>query len=184
MNCIVTGDGNVTNYTQGGITPTASSLDFALQGSGFFAVQSGNGVTYTRNGSFILDNEGYLYLDGVGRVLGTNGPIYLGTDKISCDSLGNITSEETGQYFGRIRVVDFQDYDTQLEKTTGDMFVATAAPQDVNTSIMQEFVEDSNVDIIQEYTQMMASERALQSAAQVLKMYDQLAAKIVQIGPT
>lgn len=184
MNCIVTGDGNVTNYTQGRITPTASSLDFALQGSGFFAVQSGNGVTYTRNGSFILDNEGYLYLDGVGRVLGTNGPIYLGTDKISCDSLGNITSEETGQYFGRIRVVDFQDYDTQLEKTTGDMFVATAAPQDVNTSIMQEFVEDSNVDIIQEYTQMMASERALQSAAQVLKMYDQLAAKIVQIGPT
>ena len=184
MNCIVTGDGNVTNYTQGGITPTASSLDFALQGSGFFAVQSGNGVTYTRNGSFILDNEGYLYLDGVGRVLGTNGPIYLGPDKISCDSLGNITSEETGQYFGRIRVVDFQDYDTQLEKTTGDMFVATAAPQDVNTSIMQEFVEDSNVDIIQEYTQMMASERALQSAAQVLKMYDQLAAKIVQIGPT
>ena len=184
MNCIVTGDGNVTNYTQGGITPTASSLDFALQGSGFFAVQSGNGVTDTRNGSFILDNEGYLYLDGVGRVLGTNGPIYLGTDKISCDSLGNITSEETGQYFGRIRVVDFQDYDTQLEKTTGDMFVATAAPQDVNTSIMQEFVEDSNVDIIQEYTQMMASERALQSAAQVLKMYDQLAAKIVQIGPT
>lgn len=184
MNCIVTGDGNVTNYTQGGITPTASSLDFALQGSGFFAVQSGNGVTYTRNGSFILDNEGYLDLDGVGRVLGTNGPIYLGTDKISCDSLGNITSEETGQYFGRIRVVDFQDYDTQLEKTTGDMFVATAAPQDVNTSIMQEFVEDSNVDIIQEYTQMMASERALQSAAQVLKMYDQLAAKIVQIGPT
>ena len=184
MNCIVTGDGNVTNYTQGGITPTASSLDFALQGSGFFSFLFGNGVTYTRNGSFILYNEGYLYLDGVGRVLGTNGPIYLGTDKISCDSLGNITSEETGQYFGRIRVVDFQDYDTQLEKTTGDMFVATAAPQDVNTSIMQEFVEDSNVDIIQEYTQMMASERALQSAAQVLKMYDQLAAKIVQIGPT
>lgn len=184
MNCIVTGDGNVTSYEQGGITPTASSLDFALQGSGFFAVQSGNGVTYTRNGSFILDNEGYLYLDSVGRVLGTNGPIYLGTDKISCDSLGNISSTETGQYFGRIRVVDFQDYDTQLEKTTGDMFVATAAPQDVNTPIMQEFLEDSNVDIIQEYTQMMATERALQSAAQVLKMYDQLAAKIVQIGPT
>ncbi len=184
MNCIVTGDGNVTDYTQGGITPTASSLDFALQGSGFFAIQSGNGVTYTRNGSFILDNEGYLYLDGVGRVLGTNGPIYLGTDKISCDSLGNISSEETGQYFGRIRVVDFQDYDTQLEKTTGDMFVATAAPQDVYTPIMQKFIEDSNVDIIQEYTQMMATERALQSAAQVLKMYDQLAAKIVQIGPT
>ena len=48
----------------------------------------------------------------------------------------------------------------------------------------QKFIEDSNVDIIKEYTQMMATERALQSAAQVLKMYDQLAGKIVQIGPT
>ena len=184
MNCIVTGDGNVTSYKQGGLNPTASTLDFALQGEGFFAVQSGNGVTYTRNGSFILDNEGYLYLDGVGRVLGTNGPIYLGTDKIACDSLGNLTSEENGQYFGRIRVVDFQDYDTELEKTTGDMFVATGAPRDVNTPMRQKFLEDSNVDVIKEYTQMMATERALQSAAQVLRMYDQLAAKIVQIGPT
>lgn len=184
MNCIVTGDGNVTSYKQGGITPTASSLDFALQGSGFFAVQSGNGVSYTRNGSFILDDQGYLYLDSVGRVLGVNGPIYLGTDKIACDSLGNITSEETGQYLGRIRVVDFQDYDTELEKTTGDMFVATGTPQNVNTYMRQKFLEDSNVNIIDEYTQMMAKERALQSTAQVLKMYDQLAAKIVQIGPT
>ncbi|MCI8561846.1 MAG: flagellar hook-basal body complex protein [Dorea sp.] len=184
MNCIVTGDGNVTNYTQGGITPTASSLDFALQESGFFAVQTADGVMYTRNGSFILDDQGYLYLDGVGRVLGTNGPIYLGTDKISCDSLGNITSEETGQYFGRIRVVDFQDYDTELEKTTGDMFTATGAPRDVNAYIRQKFLEDSNVDVISEYTQMMAKQRALQSSAQVLKMYDQLAGRIVQIGPS
>lgn len=183
MNCIVTGDGNVTNYEQGGITPTASSLDFALRESGFFAVQTGNDVRYTRNGSFILDDQGYLYLDGVGRVLGTNGPIYLGTDKITCDSLGNITSQETGQYFGRIRVVDFQDYNTELEKTTGDMFVATGTPRDVNATITQNFLEDSNVDVIDEYTQMMAKERALQSAAQVLKMYDQLAGRIVQIGP-
>lgn len=47
----------------------------------------------------------------------------------------------------------------------------------------QKFLEDANVDVIEEYTQMMAKERALQSAAQVLKMYDQLAGRIVQIGP-
>lgn len=184
MNCIVTGDGNVTSYKQGGITPTASSLDFALEDSGFFAVQTDNGIMYTRNGSFILDEQGYLYLDSVGRVMGTNGPIYLGTDKIACDSLGNLTSTETGQYFGRIQVVDFQNYDTELEKTTGDMFIATGNPQNVNTPMRQRYLEDSNVDVIQEYTDMMATERALQSAAQVLKMYDQLAAKIVQIGPS
>ena len=64
------------------------------------------------------------------------------------------------------------------------MFVATGTPRNVDTSMRQKFIEDSNVDIIKEYTQMMATERALQSAAQVLKMYDQLAGKIVQIGPT
>ena len=53
MNCIVTGDGNVTSYKQGGLTPTASALDIALEGSGFFAVETGNGIAYTRNGSFI-----------------------------------------------------------------------------------------------------------------------------------
>ena len=184
MNCIVTGDGNVTSYKQGGLTPTASALDIALEGSGFFAVETGNGIAYTRNGSFILDDQGYLYLDGVGRVMGTNGPIYLGTDKITCDTYGNLTSTETGQFFGKIRTVDFQDYNTELEKTTGDMFIATGNPRDVNIPMRQKFLEDSNVDVIQEYTEMMATERALQSAAQVLKMYDQLAAKIVQIGPT
>ena len=64
------------------------------------------------------------------------------------------------------------------------MFLAKGTPRNVDTSMRQKFIEDSNVDIIKEYTQMMATERALQSAAQVLKMYDQLAGKIVQIGPT
>lgn len=184
MNRIVAGGGNVTNYSQGGLTETASSLDFCLTGDGFFQIQVGGQMLYTRNGSFILDNEGYLYLDGMGRVMGTDGnPIYLGTDKITTDSVGGLYHEETGQYLGRIRVVDFNDYDTELEKTTGDMFIATGTPRDVTVPMRQNCLEDSNVDVIQEYTDMMAIERALQSAAQIQTMYDELAAKIVQLGP-
>ncbi len=185
MNFIVAGAGNVTNYDQGALTQTASSLDFALTGNGFFAVQDGNQTVYTRNGSFCLDNDGYLYLDGVGRVLGTNGPIYLGTDKLDSDGMGGLYNSETGQFLGRIRVVDFADYDTDLEKTTGDLFVVRGnAGYDVNTSMMQYCLEDSNVDVIEEYTRMMSIERSLQSAAQIQKMYDELAGRIVQIGPT
>ncbi len=184
MNRIVAGAGNVTNYKQGALTQTASSLDFALTTDGFFAIQSGGQTVYTRNGSFCLDDEGYLYLDGAGRVLGTDGPIYLGTDKLGSDGMGGLYDSDTGQFLGRIRVVDFNNYDTDLEKTTGDLFVAAGNGQDVNASMMQYCLEDSNVDVIQEYTQMMSIERSLQSAAQLQKMYDQLAAKIVQIGPT
>lgn len=185
MNRIVTGGGNVTNYERAGVTETESTLDFAINGEGFFAVQTEDGVRYTRNGSFILDDQGYLYLDSVGRVLGTDGkPIWLGTDKISCDSLGSLYSEESGKKLGRIGVVDFNNYNQDLEKITGDLFVATGNGTNVDSEIMQSVLEDSNVDPIQEMANMMATERALQSASQVLKMYDQLASKIVQIGPS
>lgn len=184
MNRIVTADNNVTSYKNSGYTSTESSLDFALGTNGFFSVQSGNGTVYTRNGSFTLDNDGYLFLPGVGRVLGQNGPLRLGTDKIVVDGAGNIYGEENGQLLGRLAVVDFQDYGTQLTKTTGDVFVAQGAATPVNAQVISKALENSNVDPIDEMTQMMGSQRALQSSAQVLKMYDQLTGKIVsQLGP-
>ena len=73
-----------TDHSQGGLEPTGLPFDFAIEGEGYFAVQSAAGRVYTRNGSFMLDNQGYLYLAGQGRVLGQNGqPIYLGTDHIT-----------------------------------------------------------------------------------------------------
>lgn len=185
MNRIVTADRNYTDQSEGGYLSTDSVLDFALKGKGFFAIQSANGTVYTRNGSFTLDDAGYLTLPGVGRVLGQNGPIYLGTDKIAADSSGNIYTENGGQLLGRLSVVDFQDYDTQLTKTTGDVFVANGAGTPVNGEVAWKALENSNVDPIQEMTQMMGSQRALQSSAQILRLYDQLIGKVVtQLGPT
>lgn len=173
----------VTNYEQGGYEQTTSPLDFALGEKGFFSIQTGNGTVYTRNGSFTLDDEGYLYLPTIGRVLGENGPIRLGTDKIQADGYGNIFNEN-GDRLGKLSVVDFQDYDTQLTKTTGDVFTANGAGTAVNSKVQWKALERSNVDVVQQMTAMMGGQRALQSSAQVLKMYDQLMAKIVtQLGP-
>lgn len=180
---VTTVDTTVTDYSQGAYEPTASPLDFALGEKGFFAVQTGQGTVYTRNGSFTLDDQGYLYLPTVGRVLGQNGPIYLGTDKIQSDDYGNIFNEQ-GALLGRLSVVDFQDYDTQLTKTTGDVFTATGAGTAVDSKILWKAVERSNVSPVEQMTAMMSGQRALQSSAQVLKMYDQLMGKIVsQLGP-
>lgn len=185
MNRIVTADRNYTDFSLGGYAATTSALDFALNSTGFFCIQSGNDTVYTRNGSFSLDGEGYLCLQGVGRVLGQNGAIYLGTDKIVTDSIGNIYSEDGNAFLGRLSIVDFQNYDEQLTKTTGDVFVANAQPAAVNGNVVQKALESSNVAAVEEMTEMMASQRALQSSAQVLKMYDQLVGKIVnQLGPT
>ena len=62
------------------------------------------------------------------------------------------------------------------------MFVTGAAPQGSNAQIVQGALEGSNVSMIGEMVAMMSSQRAIQSSAQVLKMYDQLMGKASQIG--
>ena len=177
-------DRNVTDYSGGGFSTTESALDVCIIGNGFFQINSANGMVYTRNGSFSLDDEGYLCLPGIGRVQGDSGSIRLMTDKIFVDADGTISDQNTGSVLGRIRLVDFADYHTQLEKTEGNVFIANGQPQLAEAKIQWKALEDSNVDPIHEMTDMITSERALQSVAQVMQMYDKLAAKIVEIGPT
>lgn len=172
----------VTNYKDGGLRETGSVLDVGLSGNGFFTIRTENGEVYSRNGSFILDENGYLTLPGVGRVMGTNGAIRLTTDKVIIDKNGKIMSEDGRTTFGRLRIVDFADYNN-LTKITGGVFRSTVQPQNAtDVRVTQKYLEDSNVSMIDEMTAMMSGQRALQSSAQILKMYDQLIDRAVQIG--
>ncbi len=173
----------VTDYTEGGIRETGDALDVGLTGNGFFVIDTGDGPVYTRDGSFNLDNEGYLTMPGIGRVQGTNGAIRLTTDNIIIDKQGNIFSEDGNQNFGRLQIVDFADYG-QLTKISGSVFRANAQPQaaDAGTTVTQRYLEDSNVSMAEEMTRMISSQRILQSSAQLLKIYDQLEAKMVTMG--
>lgn len=177
-------DERVTNYAEGGLRETGGALDVGLTGNGFFAVQTNNnGIVYTRNGSFNLDNERYLVLPGVGRVLGEDGaPIQLTTDKVGIDKQGNITTEDGYQTFGRLQVVDFENYD-QLTKITAGVFEAAGQPQAAeNAKVNQRYTEYSNASMAEEMTRMMSGQRVLQGSAQIIKMYDQLIGKIVTLG--
>lgn len=177
-----TGVERVTDYKDGGLKETGSPLDVGLTGNGFFVIQTANGPVYSRNGSFNLDNQGYLTSPGIGRVMGTNGPIRLTTDNVSIDNQGNIMDIRTFQNLGRLQIVDFADYN-QLTKITGGVFRANAQPQNAaDAKVTQKYIEDSNVSMVDEMTAMITGQRALQSASQVLKMYDQLTGKVVQIG--
>lgn len=176
-------DERVTDYTEGGIRETGYPLDVGLTGDGFFVIQTDNGEVYTRNGSFNLDNDGYLILPGMGRVLGTDGrPIQMDTDEIAIDSQGRITTEDGRRYFGTLDVVDFADY-AQLTKVTGGVFQAAEAPVAArNTVVTQKFLEDSNVSLAEQMTAMMSSQRVLQGSAQILRMYDQLISRATTLG--
>lgn len=174
----------VTDHSQGALEQTNLPLDFAIEGEGYFSVQTNDGVAYTRNGSFMLDNEGYLHLGGQGRVLGANGqPIYLGTDKINADSNGFITNEQ-GAVLGQLGVFTFANPAQDLQKGNGELFTANGQPQLANGSVIHhKMVEKSNSNLVQQMTDMMVCQRALQSASQVSKMYDTVMTKTVsEIG--
>ena len=166
-----------TDYTQGAIEETGQPLDFAIEGDGFFALQTNNGRIYTRNGNFSLDGEGYLWLSGFGRVLDPDGQtIRLVTDRIQADNFGGMYTE-SGGFLGRIGVFTFPD-NGQLEKDERGFFTAAGNGQADNTALVHNrWVERANVDLVQQMTSMIAAERAYQSAAEITKIYDDMMTK-------
>lgn len=192
---IKTASRTYVDYDQGSFEQTEGLYDFAIGGKGFFSIQTQDGVRYTRNGSFAVDEEGYLVLPEAGRVLSEAGePIQIDDENFSVDSRGNITvleredpdaeedSEEERELrqLGTVGVVDFADYE-QLHKEDNGLYSTAQAPVQAQDGerpqLLWKTVEKSNVDMVDEMTAMMSSQRALQSAAQVLKMYDQIMSK-------
>lgn len=174
----------VTNFDIGNLRPSNSPLDFAILTDGFFQVQDDNGqVRYTRNGSFNIDERGYICTQDGDLVLGENGPIQVyypdsetqfNAEKVQVDLAGNVADSE-GNFVDKFAIVTFVDT-AQLVKQDG-YFTGGGQPLGVEATIQQRYLEASNVEPVKEMVRMIESERHLQSMAQVLKMYDQMIAK-------
>ena len=165
-----------TDYTQGGFDETGMPLDFAIDddGRGFFAIQTEDGIRYTRAGDFSLDEEGYLSLPDHGRVLDVDGEeILLLTDKITTDDFGRIYTKNGG-FLGQIGVYVFEDT-AGLVKDPMGMFDANGAqPQADAVLLHHSMLERSNVGLVQQMVKMISTQRAYQSSASLTKMYDQV----------
>ena len=167
------------DYSQGIPEPTEIPLDFAIMGEGFFAIQQeGGDIVYTRAGSFSLDGEGYLCFPGTGRVLDPEGnPIQLPTDKLTADRKGNL-STENGDYLGTLGVYVFED-NQALERTPYGLFLGDGAQATDEMTILHKWVERSNVNMVKEMVKMITTQRALQSAAQMSQIYDEVIKRAV-----
>lgn len=165
-----------TDYRQGNLEETGLAMDFAIEGDGFFAIQTMDGdIAYTRAGNFMLDDEGYLCLPAEGRVLDfTGAPIMLVTDRITADGYGALYTEGGG-YLGQLGVFTFPD-NAELERNDRGLFVGEGAQAGV-VPVLWRTLERSNVDLMQQMVEMMTSQRAIQSGAQLTKMYDQIMSK-------
>ncbi len=166
-----------TDYSQGAPDVTGLPLDFSISGEGFFAIQSEGGTAYTRAGNFSLDDQGYLCLPGEDRVLDPSGkPIHLGTDRIQADAQGNLHQEEDGAFLGRLGVFSFAD-NGSLARNARGLFEGNGAQPLGASAVQWKSLERSNVDLVGQMVEMLASQRTLQSAAQLTKMYDQVMGK-------
>ena len=112
-----------TDFSQGVLTPTGNSLDLALSGKGFFAVNGPHGPLYTRNGSFQLSPSGQLTTSDGYAVRDINGqPIQTQSqDPLEITPDGSIT--QSGQAIGQLQVVDFKDRSV-LQKMGNSYFSA------------------------------------------------------------
>lgn len=148
------------DFSQGSLTETRRTLDFALNGKGFFAIETPDGPLYTRNGMFRLNQDGQI-VDSLGRtVAGESGPITIpptvGLSQISVSHDGRI--QAAGLPVGQFRLVDFQEDESQLVSVG---FHAYRAPEGMDPEpaeslqVMQGFKEGSNVQLFEEMIDMI-----------------------------
>lgn len=177
-------DAKYTNYAQGGFEATTRPMDLSIMGDGFFVVVGEDGEELlTRDGQFSLDEEGYLVLPGFGRVQGENGDLEIGTSAMTVDRAGTVyIANEDGEAedIDKLLIAIPDDYAT-LEKSRNGLYTAaggyTAATEETTPTVRQYQLERSNVNMADEMTRMLASQRSLQSCSQIVKMYDEIADK-------
>lgn len=162
-----------TDYTQGSMESTRRDVDMAINGEGFFLVESETyGPVLTRNGQFEIDADGELYLPGVGKVLND------GEDTISLDS-SDFTVSSTGAISVDGEEVDnlyvVQPSEDAVIKTVGNGVYQCDSYDQAETekySVVQGMIEKSNVNLAQEMSKLIAGQNHYNSCAQVLKIYD------------
>ncbi len=169
----------VTAFTQGPLEVTDRQLDFALAGSGFFQVEGGEGILYTRNGRFELNGEGVLVTAAEGfEVIGEGGSIQLATDDVTVMADGSIFYNDGMTYGeaspGRLAIAVFEA-DAQIEKYGNNYFVTDAAEGGEDEfEVLSGFLEGSNVSLIREMTSLMAVRRSYEAAQKIMITYDQI----------
>jgi flagellar basal-body rod protein FlgF len=161
--------GTVRDLRQGPLSRTGNPLDLALEGKGYFAVQSPLGVRYSRNGHFQLDADGQIVTNDGFAVLGDSGqplivPPTTKTITVAPDGTISLSSDGTTavSLVGKLQVVDFAAPQAVAPAANG-LWVTDQTPQPAAAKVQQGMIEESNVQPVVELTRMLSVARASQS---------------------
>lgn len=159
---------------QGVLQRTGEALDMALDGPGFFVVDGKNGESLTREGTFSLTQTGVL-VSRDGRPVqwdGQRGLLDPEADGIKVDAAGNVV--QGGLPVGRLRIIDVLEVDgIEPDDSGGFRLRANATVVQSDAIVTQGFQERANVQTIDELVELIAAQRAFDSAAQAFRTIDQ-----------
>jgi flagellar basal-body rod protein FlgG len=178
--------GTPRSMTQGTLSQTGNDLDLAITGEGFFKVQMPDGTfQYTRDGTFQMDNQGRIVTAQGNPVQPTitlpqnsSGLAVNSQGQVSVTTPGSTTSTVVGQ-FALTRFIN----KAGLQPVGNNQFTDTpssGAPQDgvANAdsfgSITQGSLEQANVDVVSEMSDLIAAQRAYEMNAKVISAADQM----------
>ena len=180
--------------TQGDLTSTGNPLDLAIQGTGFFQILLPNGQTgYTRAGSFQPDAQGNLVTaNGDALQPPINIPTAATNITIGQDGTVSVTlpNQTQAQQVGAIQLATFSNpgglnsvgNNVYLETTaSGNAVVGAAGGADGLGTIQQGMLEQSNVNVVEEFVNMILAQRSYESNSRVVKATDEMLQQLDQL---
>ncbi len=170
-----------TVYSQGDINYSGNPFDFAIDGNGFFAVQTDQGIGYTRRGVFRTNGEHTLVTSDGHPVLADGQEIKIPEGAFFIHENGDIQSD--GKFLGKLQLVDFpQPY--ALSKQGGNLFYPDQGVQSVPSKavVRQYYLEESNVSSLGAVIEMMAlmnTMRHSESQQKIIQLQDETLQKVI-----
>jgi len=162
--------GAAVDMKTGEFQKTGNDLDLAVQGSGFFVVQTAAGVRYTRNGNFHTDTAGHLLTATGDRVVGDQGPVELPGGTVTISSDGTISQQ--GAVVAQLKIVAFKA-GTSLVPEGNSYYQAPAGseqPAD-DPRLSQGMLESSNLNPIVATVGLITLQRHAQLLEQALSIF-------------
>lgn len=172
-----------TDYAPAGIEPTENPYDVALLSEGFYQVQTGDEIAYTRDGRFLRDQQNRLVtLTGNYPVLDAQGnPIELDPtiDDFHVAESGLIFQE--GEPLGQLGIVNFSDKG-QLRKQGANLFTTegNTTPTPAVARVKQGYIEESGVEPVREMVDMIHAQRMFQTNISMMRLQDETMAEMIR----
>jgi len=170
--------GQRTNLHQGAIEGSGNPFHLALEGDGYFVIQTPRGERYTRNGSFTLRADGTLITPGGDAVLGEGGPLQLSGASVAVSPDGTVRSDSNE--IGKLRLVRFND-GAKAEKEGANLFRSDGAniTDTSDARVVQGHLEQSNVGAVDSMVALIAINRNFESYQRAMKLLDSVTEKML-----